>query len=222
MPSRCLPCNALSLFPSCQYCMAPYQIATVGPHSHAHAMKLEPSEVVTTQQVPLTSSRDFIPAKNCIVLCNLLLATAPDACVAQTSKKRPRLIVFENNYKHRNVYKSIIRRMSALIQEKKAHLQGFLRKVGFNDGDIEDGFVKVIGCKDTERMSGNKKMGPQLINDAVDDKTVFTYLLKETLENMLKDWDENKIGKVAKKNIETYRKVCMVYYEKVKTLLKKE
>lgn len=182
----------------------------------------QPIERVT-RDVPLILSQNLIPSYNhhltYIFSNNFSLPSLPQVTTPKNQQPKDKVIMFENNYKYRNVYKSIIRRMSANIQENKKQLTDFLIGMRFTLEDIEEAYSKVQCCKDTERKSGNKKMGPKLINDAVKEITVYTYILKEALDKMMNNWEDDKLGKVSKKNIETYKKVCMAYYEKVKTLL---
>jgi len=109
--------------------------------------------------------------------------------------------------------------MSSCIQVNDKEMKDFLRNAGFSNEDIENAFVKVIGCKDNERKNGGKKMGPYLINEASSDVTIYTYILRKALKDILNDWEDDKLGKIARKNIETYKKVCTTYYEKVNKLL---
>jgi len=109
--------------------------------------------------------------------------------------------------------------MSSCIQVNEKGMKDFLRNAGFSNEDIENAFVKIIRCKDNERKSGGKKMGPHLINEASSDVTVYTYILRKALKGILNDWEDDKLGKIARKNIETYKKVCAAYYEKVNKLL---
>lgn len=196
------------------------------PVIKANEGNIEQPIKTVSREVPLILSQNLIPSHNhhltYIFSKNFSLPTSPHLRSSKNQQPKDKVILFENNYKYRNVYKSIIRRMSANIQENKKQLTDFLIGMRFTLEDIEHAYSKVLCSKDTERKSGNKKMGPKLINDAVKDVTVYTYILKEALERMLNDWEDDKLGKVSKKNIETYKKVCIAYYEKVKKLLNNE
>lgn len=112
--------------------------------------------------------------------------------------------------------------MSACIQVKREKLTENLLDAGFSAPSIETAYTKIFYCKDTERKSGRKSMTPRLINEAANEVTIYTYILKEALEDMLNEWGTEKLGKVAEKNLEVYKEVCTSYYDKVKMLLKKE
>eukprot|EP00826_Nyctotherus_ovalis_P064767 TRINITY_DN9509_c0_g1_i2.p1 TRINITY_DN9509_c0_g1~~TRINITY_DN9509_c0_g1_i2.p1 ORF type:complete len:227 (-),score=22.09 TRINITY_DN9509_c0_g1_i2:18-698(-) len=176
-------------------------------------------------ETPVTSPQNFILSYIQPSSCNSpgkpplpSISTLP---LFRIPKPRDKTILFENNYKYRNVYKSIIRRMSFFVQENRKTMTNILLKEGFSTEEIERAYVKVTYCKDTERKNGNKKMGPQLINEAVSSVTAYTYILREVLEGMLNDWRNEKLGKIAKKNVETYRKLCETYHGEVKRRLNK-
>lgn len=183
----------------------------------------EPPTPTHSYKPPSRPPPNLIPTRypqlTYVLLGNFSLPSKPASRAAKNPRPKDRAIMFENNYKYRNVYKSIIRRMSTHVHENRKQMTDFLLKAGFTSEDIEHGITKVTCCKDTERKSGSKKMGPRLINEAVKSITVYTYILREALEGMLDDWNDEKLGKVAKKNIETYKKVCKAYYDKVKKLL---
>eukprot|EP00826_Nyctotherus_ovalis_P005586 TRINITY_DN11268_c0_g1_i4.p1 TRINITY_DN11268_c0_g1~~TRINITY_DN11268_c0_g1_i4.p1 ORF type:complete len:332 (+),score=0.25 TRINITY_DN11268_c0_g1_i4:200-1195(+) len=149
--------------------------------------------------------------------------------VTRVQKQKSDEIAFENSCKYRNVYKSIIRRMSFCIQDDRERMTALLTEAGFTTEsielnsrkDIEEAFTRLIGCKDMEHKTGNKKMEPHLIKEAVREVKVYTHILGEALKLMLNDWKVEKPGKVAKKNIETYIDVCKVYQGRVKALLDK-
>jgi hypothetical protein len=224
LPNGCFPYHDASLVLPHQYGDIQSQSRSYyAPVNHGSEKNEDPQEIMRTQEVPISPSQNLISVHNlCIFWNNYNLASTPVPKDALNFRSKSKVILFENNYKHRNVYKSIIRRMSSCIQEANSEMKDLLRKAGFSNEDIEHAFVKVIGCKDTERKSGNKKMGPRLINDASSSVTTYTYILREALKSMLRDWEDDKLGKVVKKNIETYKKVCGAYYEKIEKLLGRE
>ena len=124
-----------------------------------------------------------------------------------------------STYKHRNVYKSIIRHMYSYIRKQRSEIVGILQKQGFSMQDVEHAFYE-IGCyNDMERQKGKKKVSQSLVKRIATDKTIYTYVLRETLNTMLKNWDEGKFGRLTKKNVSTYKDVCQKYYnETVKAL----
>lgn len=127
---------------------------------------------------------------------------------------------FDNSCKYRNVHKSIIRHMSSFVHNNKKVLSDNLQNKGFSNTIIEHAFVKIKSYKNAEHKTGNKKMIPRLIVDATNTVTVFTYILKDALETMLEDLASKNFGKLAEKNVETYKEVCVTYQKRIYDLLK--
>jgi len=124
-------------------------------------------------------------------------------------------------YKHRNVFKSIIRHMHSVTRKQRTQLVGILLEAGFLMPDIEHAFYE-IGCyNDMERQKGKKKISQSLVRRISTDKSIFTYILRETLGQMLSNWDQEKYGRLTKKNVGTYRDVCLKYFKETLTALGK-
>jgi len=117
-----------------------------------------------------------------------------------------------NTYKHRNVYKSIIRHMFSCIKKNKNDLATILQNSGFSMSEVEHAFYE-IGCyNDMERQKGKKKVSQSLVRKIATDKTIYTHILRETLNTMLTNWDLGKFGRLTKKNLGTYKDLCAKYY----------
>ncbi len=124
-----------------------------------------------------------------------------------------------STYKHRNVYKSVIRHMYSYIRRQRNEIVGILQTAGFNMHDVEHAFYE-IGCyNDMERQKGKKKISQSLVKRIATDKSIYTYILRETLNLMLKSWDDGKFGRLTKRNITTYRDVCQKYYNETARVL---
>ena len=122
-------------------------------------------------------------------------------------------------YKHRNVYKSIIRHMHSCTRRQRNQLVAILSTSGFSMSEIEHAFYE-IGCyNDMERQKGKKKISQSLVKHIASDKTIYTYVLRETLHSMLQSWQEGKYGRLTKKNVATYSEVCTKYYNETVRVL---
>jgi len=122
-------------------------------------------------------------------------------------------------YKKRNVYKSIIRHMYSYIRKNREAIIKVLQSVGFTTSQIEHAFFEVSCNNESEMKQSNKKQSQTTIRKLIEEKSIYTYILRETLNSMIKNWDEGKHGKVSSKNLGTYRDVCITYYkESVKAL----
>ncbi len=73
---------------------------------------------------------------------------------------------------------------------------------------IEHAFAKVGRYSGLETVKGEQKRSQTILRRIVTKKSIYTHILKETLEYTMKEWDEGHIGRVAKKNLRIYRNVC--------------
>lgn len=125
-------------------------------------------------------------------------------------------------YKRRNVYKSIVRHMFSYIRKNRDEIIRILLAAGYNMTEIEHAFFEVSCYNDMEQQKGNKKQSQSTIRKMVDQRTIYSYILRETLNAMIKNWDSGKHGKVATKNLATYRNVCISYYNEAVKVLTQE
>lgn len=126
------------------------------------------------------------------------------------------------NYRYRNVFKAIIRRMYTYARKKKRILTPILQSAGYSLGDIEHAYIRITYYKNAERKSGKKRMPVRTIKDATQDLSIYTYILKDVLSEMLKDWEARKFGRLAERNVGTYKRVCSTYLEQIEKLLTKQ
>jgi len=125
-------------------------------------------------------------------------------------------------YKRRNVYKSIVRHMFSYIRKNREEIIKILQEAGYGMSDIEHAFFEVSCYNDMEQQKGNKKQSQSTIKKMVETRSIYTYILRETLFAMIKSWEEGKHGKVSSKNLGTYKDVCFEYYnEAVQVLTQK-
>ena len=119
------------------------------------------------------------------------------------------------NYRYRNACKSIIRKMNMYVIHHKDGLRNDLINAGFGKEVIEDSFKKIRYYNNTERRRGYKKVSPLLINYAANHESPYSYILKVTLEQVMKEWEEKNFGRISKENISAYEIVFKSYYNKV-------
>ena len=131
----------------------------------------------------------------------------------------PKTKELDNSCQYRNVQKSIIRRMSSYVHDKEEIIISILLNRGFSKIAIDNAFLRINSYKKAEHKTGNKKMTPQLIEKACTNISIYTYILKEALIDMLNDWNSENYGKLAERNIEAYKEICMGYYKRVNSLL---
>ena len=109
--------------------------------------------------------------------------------------------------------------MYSCVQEEREKYFGLLEKE-FTRAGIERAFTRITTLKNAERKNGKKRTGMNLIKQAAQERSVYTYILRDALYSMLKNWNAKRLGRVAERNLGTYRKVCNVYHKWVKKLLK--
>eukprot|EP00826_Nyctotherus_ovalis_P036259 TRINITY_DN3200_c0_g3_i3.p1 TRINITY_DN3200_c0_g3~~TRINITY_DN3200_c0_g3_i3.p1 ORF type:complete len:288 (+),score=22.08 TRINITY_DN3200_c0_g3_i3:146-1009(+) len=124
-------------------------------------------------------------------------------------------LALEENYQYRNVYKSILRHMNTYAIRNKDALIKRLLNAGYKRAEILKKFDRLEYYSELERRKGYRKMSPKLVKYAANYKSPYSYILKETLEEVMKRWNEMKLGKIIKKNLKIYKEVCKKYYETV-------
>lgn len=122
-------------------------------------------------------------------------------------------------YNRRNVYKAIIRRMLSHINKNKEYVITILEGSGFNRNEINVAFKYIFELNHLHKQKGNLKRPQKTINSILKERCIHTYILKETLSFMIKDWESGHNGKVTRKNVIFYKEVCESYYSQCMKLL---
>ena len=125
-------------------------------------------------------------------------------------------------YKRRNVYKSIIRHMYSYVRKNRDDIIKVLLAAKYLMSEIEHAFFEVSFYNDTEQEKGNRRQSQSTIKKMIDQRSIYTYILRETLNAMIRNWNEGKHGKVSSKNLGTYRDVCIAYYNEAAKVLEQE
>jgi hypothetical protein len=114
-----------------------------------------------------------------------------------------------NGSRRRNVYKSIVRHMQTYTRKNSLSLMKMLKDKGFSKEEIEHAFF-IIGSREEEKKHKFKFL--MLLNKMVKNKSIYTYIIKETLSATMDDWEKGKKGRILEKNYEMYKRVCETYY----------
>ena len=129
-------------------------------------------------------------------------------------------IIFKGkSYQYRNVYKSIIRNMYSYFKNNKEDIIKILKEAGYKNEKVEHAFFKITLYCDNERKKGNKKLSQILIKKMLSERCIYTYIIREALNAMLKNQEEGKLGRVTKKNIAVYTEVCHLCYDEAVRIL---
>jgi hypothetical protein len=126
-----------------------------------------------------------------------------------------------NAYQRRNVYKSIIRHMHKYFKENYQDIIRILKNNGFEKDEIEKTYVVIKRISEQERFKGTPKKPKRTLSTMISNKNIYVYILKETLSQMLNQWEVEKDSKVLQKNLQIYKTVCHKYYNKCIGLLSK-
>lgn len=127
-----------------------------------------------------------------------------------------------NSYNCRNIYKSILRNMHSYLKNNRDFNEKMLKDSGYTREKIEHAIIKVTYYNENERKRGNNKIAQSLINKILWKKTIYAYILRETLFAMVQYAEKGKLNKVAEKNSPTYIESCKKIYEETVKLLSQE
>lgn len=79
--------------------------------------------------------------------------------------------------------------------------------------DIEHAFYEIAAYHDQDKKNAKSRSSQNIIDSMIEGKTIYTFILRETLFAMKKNWEVRRIGKIAEKNEVVYKDVCEKYYE---------
>ncbi len=111
-------------------------------------------------------------------------------------------------YRKRNVYKAVIRKMFVRTREQRDAIVALLREKGYTIEQIEHAFYQIALFNDLEREKGQAKKSQALIKQMISKLSIYTYILHDTLQIMLKTWDTGKSGRISALNLVVYKRVC--------------
>ncbi len=121
--------------------------------------------------------------------------------------------------KYRYVYKCVVRHMNVYIRKNREDIVSILIRLGFTMCDIEHAFFTISCQSDTVGKKGCDKTSLRIVNKMIIARSIYTYILRETLYAILQNWQGGKVGKVAGKNIELYKDACQAFYQEAVKML---
>ncbi len=122
-------------------------------------------------------------------------------------------------YKSRNVYKSVVRHLFSYVRKNRDDIIRILTEAGFSMQEVEHAFFKINYYNDLEREQSSKKNSQATIKKMVTKRTIYTYILRETLSTMLHNWGIGKLGKISEGNSAVYKDVCKYFYDETAKVL---
>lgn len=123
-----------------------------------------------------------------------------------------------NAYKRRNVYKHVLKQAENYLKNYSKEIGDILRKKGYSQGVIDNAIIKIKKYNDSYIQKG-KKSAQQIIDKMLSKKSIFTFILRESLNMLLCNFKSGVIGKTSKKNKPIYIKVFNRYYKESVKLL---
>lgn len=141
--------------------------------------------------------------------------------VASQSKKSDRKNSdVKEAYKYRNVYKSVIRHLYTYTMENRESIFQLLIEKGFNDEEIKATLEVIKKYRPKDMPKEIEKRAKVRIEEMLKEKSISTYILRETLITMIGKWDKEDYGQLYKANSSIYLEACKKFLDDVETLLK--
>ena len=84
----------------------------------------------------------------------------------------------------------------------------------FTDDEIKETFQKIGELGEYEKQNRNSRQPQKIINEFLEKKCIYTYILKEVLSEMIKDLMLGENAKMIKRNKKIYLELCTEYYNR--------
>ena len=121
--------------------------------------------------------------------------------------------------KYRYVYKLIIRHMHVHIRKRRESIVEILSRANFSQEDIEHAFFKVGCYSDTVGKKGCDRTSFEIVNKIMSSRSIYVYILRESLRTIVENWLVGKTGRISQKNVQLYKRACEMLYEEASKLL---
>lgn len=94
-----------------------------------------------------------------------------------------------------------------------------LKEKGFCEEEIRKAYEYIDKLKELDKSKGVAKNQQNTIKKMIQTKSIYTYILKETLQLLIEKWQLGNRGKIMQENIKVYLAVCKEYHKKCKEVL---
>lgn len=125
-----------------------------------------------------------------------------------------------SSYVRRNVCKSIMRNINSYLRRNRSTVYEKLQEAGYLHEQIKREVVLLKAYSESQLKQAAKTF-QKALEEILDNKIILTYLLKEALDQLLSSWEEGSHGKVALRNLKSYRDICLPYYNRAVEILAK-
>lgn len=116
------------------------------------------------------------------------------------------------SYKSRNLYKMIVTSLYVAITKNKNVIRAMLTQNGFSDNDIGQALTKISSFYFEKSSKKSKMTSQSIIKKMLGNLTIYTYILRETLNAMMEKWKAGVFGKTLPRNVEIYKFDCESFY----------
>eukprot|EP00826_Nyctotherus_ovalis_P053823 TRINITY_DN7023_c0_g3_i3.p1 TRINITY_DN7023_c0_g3~~TRINITY_DN7023_c0_g3_i3.p1 ORF type:complete len:134 (-),score=22.16 TRINITY_DN7023_c0_g3_i3:221-622(-) len=122
-------------------------------------------------------------------------------------------------YKYRNVYKSIIRHLYVNVQTNRRVLAHSLAQRGYGEETIAACFATIMSFK-PEGLPKEIENGAKMrVEGILKGKSIFVYILKETLEHMINKLKTKEYEQMHRTNSEMYVEACTEFLARAKSII---
>eukprot|EP00826_Nyctotherus_ovalis_P058713 TRINITY_DN8096_c0_g1_i3.p1 TRINITY_DN8096_c0_g1~~TRINITY_DN8096_c0_g1_i3.p1 ORF type:complete len:245 (-),score=36.33 TRINITY_DN8096_c0_g1_i3:177-911(-) len=122
-------------------------------------------------------------------------------------------------YDYRNVYKSVIRHLYNFTKTNKKKLREILKSKGYEDKKIRIAFETIRQYRPPDRPKDIERKSQYRIEQIIKAKSIFTFILKETLVFMLDKWEDGEFGQLFEANTQLYVDACKKLLDEVNRVL---
>eukprot|EP00826_Nyctotherus_ovalis_P056165 TRINITY_DN7533_c0_g1_i7.p1 TRINITY_DN7533_c0_g1~~TRINITY_DN7533_c0_g1_i7.p1 ORF type:complete len:277 (+),score=23.94 TRINITY_DN7533_c0_g1_i7:223-1053(+) len=126
-----------------------------------------------------------------------------------------------SSYVRRNVCKSIIRNLNSYLRKNRSTVYEKLQRAGYLHKEVKEQVVLLKTYSESQLKQAAKTF-QKALEEILDNKIILTYLLKEVLDQLLNSWKEGSHGKVALRNLKSYKDISLPYYNRAVEILAKE
>lgn len=178
--------------------------------SSSAPIKFSPPRIESCSQLNANNNeRGVIEEKSNELKKNSTLSEVkPNSVIREEAKE----VSKSRAYRPRNVYKSIIRHIYSYTRKHCRKIIKVLSGLGYSREDIEHAFFEIGSYIESKKNKAKCKFFSAL-QKMVEHRSIYTYILKETLTTMIDEWKQGNRGKIAEENLDVYRSICVSYYK---------
>lgn len=134
-------------------------------------------------------------------------------------KPKKKCKVNQPAYRYRNVYKSVIRHLYVYVQGNGSNLAKSLAQRGYGEETIAACFATIKSFK-PEGLPKEIENGAKMrVEEILKAKSVFVYILKETLEHMISKLKTEEYGQLHRTNSEMYVEACTEFLARAESVI---